>query len=272
MSKFFLRRENANLEMKISNATTEYASMSMSRQNVLPPPTEVDFPPTPPPDFELDHIKREFPLTSEGLAKAEATIITLSKDMETHVKNLQDMERDLRKSVRRSHLEAESTLQYSMRDSVKIFGVPFNPNENTNDIVQRIGISIGVHIGENDISVSHRTGRVNGSNPRPIVVKFTKRDMKHMVMRNKRNARNIKADDNGTPVRLFIDEHLTPMRTKVCKQLREEKVPHYTRDGKVFILQEERGDIKKVIDTPEDWEQVDIPDSLKVELLIYPRD
>ena len=159
--------------------------------------------------------------------------------MESHVNKLKDMARDLGKSDRRRHLEAESTLQYSMRDSVKIFGVPYNPNESTNDIVRRIGISIGVRVGESDISVSHRTGRVNGDSPRPIVAKFTRRDVKNMFMRNKRFARNIKTDDNGTPVRVFIDEHLTPMRSRVCKQLRFEKVPHYTRDGKVYILHEE---------------------------------
>ena len=207
-----------------------------------------------------------------GLANAEAKINKLTEDIKTHVKSLQDMQRDLRKSVRRSHLEAESTLQYSMRDSVKIFGVPFHPNENTNDIVRRIGVSIGVQIRDSDISVSHRTGRVNGSNPRPIIVKFARRDVKYMVMRNKKFARNIKTDAYGTTVRLFIDEHLTPMRAKVCKHLREGKVPHYTRDGKVFILYEEGGEIKKVINTPDDWEQVDVPDSLKVELSIYPRD
>lgn len=165
-----------------------------------------------------------------------------------------------------------------MRDSIKIFGIPYKPNENTNDIVRRVGISIGVHVGEQDISVSHRTGRANGSAPRAIVVKFTRRDLKQEFIRNKRYTRNIKTDDDLNPVKVFIDEHLTQMRVRVCKQLRMEKVPYYTRDGKVYILYQEGaqggepGAVKKVIDTPEEWEQVDIPDSEKQALLIYPRD
>ena len=224
---------------------------------------------TPENDF-LDTVRRELPLASEGLATAEGRISTLSEQLQNHVQSLKDMEKTLKNSACRFHLEDEHSLQCSMRDSVKIFGVPYNANENTNDIVRRIGISIGVQINEHDISVSHRTGRIRGSSPRPIVVRFTRRDVKHMFIRNKKFSRNIKTDDDGNSVRVFIDEHLTPMRGRFCKMLRLDKVPHYTWDGKVFILNIDEG-TKEIIDTPEDWERLDMQVPLKEELGIFPK-
>ena len=213
---------------------------------------------------------------ADGIVQADQVrgrnLTEIDQELQKVELELNSVNRSAKLHRRRAHLETESARQYSMRDSIKIFGIPFNTNENTNDIVRRVGISIGVHVGEHDISVSHRTGRANGSAPRPIIAKFTRRDVKSEFIRLKRNTRFIKTDDNLTPVKVFIDEHLTPMRVRVCQQLRTEKVPHYIRDGKVYILHEEGGNIRKVIDTPEDWEQLDIPDTLKETLLIYPRD
>jgi hypothetical protein len=60
----------------------------------------------------------------------------------------------------------------------------------------------------------------------------------------------------------------------VCKKLRGEKIPHHTRDGKVFIATGATTSTGapefRVYDTPEDWEALDKPEKLKVELGIYP--
>lgn len=251
---FTLRKENARLEQQIS----ELRSDSLQ---VPQPPTEIEF---------METVRRELPLTSEGLAEAEARISALDNDLQNYSQKLQIMDKTLQNSARKWHLEAEHSLQYSMRDSIKIFGVPYKANEDTNDIVRRIGISIGVYLNEHDISVSHRTGRFQGSSPRPIVVRFTRRDVKHMFIRNKKSARNITTDDDGNSVRIFIDEHLTPMRSRFCKKLRIDKVHHYTWDGKVFIINE--GENKPVlIDTPTDWQQLELTVSEKEELGIFPK-
>ena len=210
-------------------------------------------------------VRQELPLVSDGLAAAENRIAELNKDVETLTNDLKVMEQKLKNHVRRWHLEEDSSLQYSMRDSIIVSGATYNRDENTNQIMCKIANSIGVDITEQDISVSHRTGRVQGNTPRPIVVKFVRRDTKHLVLQNKKFARNIKCDEAGNPVRIFLDEHLTPMRRSFCKKLREKNVHHYTWDGKIHVFNGEDNS-KSVIDTPDDWERCNMPEEYKAEV------
>lgn len=197
---------------------------------------------------------------------------TLQKELENHVASVNQLKGELKKAKRRNHLESEKHEMYSRRDSIKVRGVPFTRGENTNTIICQIAYDLGVQITPSDISVSHRTGHTEGNAPRPILVKFVRRDLKHQLMNNRKRAANIKCDREGNRVRIFIDEDLTSMRGRVCKKLREEKVPHYTRDGKVFIGDSDNENQYQIFDTPEDWEKMELTDSVKVELGIYPKD
>ena len=71
---------------------------------------------------------------------------------------------------------------------------------------------------------------------------------------------------------IYVDEDLTRMRANVCKKLRMDKVPHYTRDGKVYIASSSAVTEFKVYDSPDDWENLEWSDSVKTEVGIYPRD
>ena len=201
-------------------------------------------------------VNRELPLMSDGLVEAERKITAL-KDEITAIK-------------KQAHLESDQKEQYSRREIIRITGVPQTPGENTNVIVSRIAARMGIEVTPNDISVSHRSGRRNGSTPRPILCKFVRREKKHEIIANKRQAGGIKRDDAGNPVKIFIDEDLTAMRARICKKLREDKTPHHTRDGKVFISSGESE--FKVYDTPADWESLDWTVSVKKELGIFPKD
>ena len=188
--------------------------------------------------------------------------------------DLNGLRENFKNAKRQAHLEGDKRDQYSRRETLRISGVPYTRGENTNSIMCKIAYSIGVHMSEGDISVSHRNGRVNGNTPRPILVRFARRDVKHQILQNRKNTRYIRSDDYGTPVKIFIDENLTTMRAKVCKHLRERKIDHHTRDGKVF-LNVAAADSEanwKVLDSPGDWESLDWPVKLKEELGIYPRD
>ena len=56
----------------------------------------------------------------------------------------------------------------------------------------------------------------------------------------------------------------------MCKKLREDKVQHHTRDGKVFMSVGENE--FKVLDSPTDWEELNWTDRVKTDIGIYPRD
>ena len=260
---------------------------------------------------DLDQVKQDLAVASDGLAKLEASleewetrlqsletipddvegdgqmqageqvnvdtseserVQALQSELGDHIRNVNQLKSELKKAKRRNHLENEKHEMYSRRDSIKIRGVPFSRGENTNTLVCQIAYDLGVTITPGDISVSHRTGHTEGNAPRPILVKFVRRDVKHQMMNNKMRAASIKCDRDGNRVRIFIDEDLTSMRGRVCKKLRVEKVPYYTRDGKVFISDSANENQYQIYDTPEDWEKLELTESVKVELGIYPKD
>ena len=289
----------SNLETKVKTLEEENNDLRKELRKRPPIDTTIS-------DEVLDKIREDYPKTCDGLAEVEGKIITITTDfakLQEDINSLEDklntdeqrmdqvggeggtvqntqFSRELKlitdaqqimvKENRRRHLEGEGRDQYSMRDTVRITGVPYNRDENTNTLVIRIACRLGVQIAPQDISVSHRTGRRVEGQPRAIICRFTRRDVKYSLIRNKKLARNITSDDDGNPVRIFIDEKLTPMRARVCKLLRSEKVQHHTQDGKIFITQQDSNEWK-VLDTPEEWEGWDKSDDTKIDLGVYPR-
>ena len=200
---------------------------------------------------------------------ANDDIVQLNEKLHSLSENIKSFKLNSEATTRRAHLEGDQRDQYSRRETVRITGVPQKREENTNEIMCQIACSIGVQLSESDISVSHRSGRQNGDTPRPILVKFARRDIKNQILQNRRMARHIKTDPEGRPVNIYIDEHLTTMRAGVCKRLRHDKIRHHTKDGKIFLCISE--DTWKVLDSPEDWESLDWAVSFKEELGIYPK-
>ena len=204
---------------------------------------------------------------------ASDRVQTLQRELNEHVNNMTNFRSNIMRENRRRHLEWDQQEQYSRRDCVIVKGVPQKRGEDTTNIVCRIAYSIGVSITAGDISTSHRTGRQVGNIPRPIICKFTRRDTKYQIMANRSEARHIKTDDDGNPVRIFIDENLTQMRARVCKKLRMEKTPHKVKDGKIHLITGgENPTTEKILDSPSDWEGLDWPDAVKIELGVYPKD
>ena len=148
----------------------------------------------------------------------------------------------------------------------------YKQGEDTNELICQIANSLGVYITPSDISVSHRTGRRDVDGPRPILCKFVRRDIKHQLLMNRKMAANIKHDNDGNHVRIFVDEDLTSMRGRVCKKLRDEKTPHFSRDGKIFIADPSEENKFNVFDSPTDWIKLDWSDTLKADVGIYPKD
>ena len=104
---------------------------------------------------------------------------------------------------------------------------------------------IGVNINEADISTSHRLGKTSVTYNRPVIVKFTRRDTKRKVIMNRKELK-----DHSDYDKVYINDDLTRMRYRICKQLREEKFSVWTISGKIFYKDDE-GTVSTV-DTYED--------------------
>ena len=275
---FNLRRDNNSLEKQLSDLRSQRNEKSNEEDEAN--------------DQFLAILRDEFPKLSDHVAKNENELNKLKKDVQDindarekdeqmvnegdavqfqQILNAQKEDRLIFENQNRvSHLEREQQSQYTMRETIRITGVPYKQGENTNDLICRIGCSIGVNITNEDISVSHRTGRRQPGRPRAIICKFTRRNTKYAFLRNRKLAKNITRDDDGNPVRIYIDEKLTPMRANVCKLLREQKIKHYTHDGKIFIPKENPNEYT-VLDTPEDWLKWDKSVKAKMDLGVYPK-
>ncbi|KAK3705274.1 hypothetical protein QZH41_000069 [Actinostola sp. cb2023] len=87
-------------------------------------------------------------------------------------------------SINQLKVDLNNLEQYSRRDCLEIQGVPMIDEEDTNQIVSKIGELLDIDIELNDISVSHRLGVPNKKrgerrNQDPgIIVKVVRRDLR----------------------------------------------------------------------------------------------
>lgn len=126
--------------------------------------------------------------------------------------------------------------QYSRKDSVRISGIldPHTKDENTNSAVIRVVNDLGVDLKPEDISVSHRLGKLTSDYDRPVIVKFVRRDTKRLIMMKKKALRE-KAGHENT----YLNDDLTHTRYKICKELRRLSKTVFTRDGKIIVKESE---------------------------------
>lgn len=126
--------------------------------------------------------------------------------------------------------------QYQRRDTLILSGASLpleTTHENaTNVVTQTIKEHLRINIRETDISVSHRLGKPNQQQNRPIIVKLVNRSLKQDL---------VGACIQLRP-QLFVNESLTPKRRALLNKvlaIRKEHKPKfqqcYTQDGRIVI-------------------------------------
>ena len=120
---------------------------------------------------------------------------------------------------------------YSRRDSIRMYGIPEEKEEDTNKKVLNVTQAMGLTLEDKDISVSHRVQTYRKKDgPRPIICKMVKRDTKVNIMKNKRNLRE-KVDFT----KIYIEEDLTVIRKQIVQKLKSSRYATHTKDGKIFV-------------------------------------
>ena len=159
-------------------------------------------------------------------------------------------------------LKVDAQNQYSRRETLKISNVPEFEGENLRAVMIGIAADCGIRITGDHISVIHRNGRNIRGRSRDIVCKFTIRDIKHDILRNKHKLRR----QDGYQY-IYLDEHLTPLRAKIVKELRDKGATVHTTDGKIFVT---HGDTRRMYDSPEDFLDLPLTRDQFINLGIYP--
>ena len=127
--------------------------------------------------------------------------------------------------------------QYSRRECIEISGIPEVKDENTDDIVIKVGFLIGLDLTRNDISVSHRLSKgsysaavregpqasSNTSSRTPnIIVKFVRRETRDHFYKGRKLLRDKSTRDldlaRYSENKIYIMENLTQVNKDLFKE------------------------------------------------------
>ena len=147
--------------------------------------------------------------------------------------------------------------QYDRRECLEIRGIPQpddGSSESTDQIVKDIGKLVDVDIMDQDISVSHRLpqrkqmscGQMPRRNvgPPPIIVKFTRRNIKERLYGARRKLSESTTSDLGyfEENKIYLAEILTEINRELfraCLSVKKELKFNYiwTYNGRIFLLE-----------------------------------
>lgn len=168
---------------------------------------------------KLDNLEKSLKEKDEEIENLENKIQLLderNQDLLTENKDISDRLDDLE--------------QYSRRNCLLLHGVREDDDENTDEIIlSTIATEIGINITEQDIDRTHRLGRPNrrDGKPRPIIVKFSRYNVRNKVYQYKRNLKG---------KRYLITESLTSHRMRLFKEAQQEYgiTNVWTSDGRIL--------------------------------------
>ncbi|CAL4061138.1 unnamed protein product [Meganyctiphanes norvegica] len=104
---------------------------------------------------------------------------------------------DLQKKVKDNYNSIDAQAQYNRSENIKIHGIAYKKDENTNEIVKEVAKFCGVEINDIDLSTSHRlmskeemNSQINPSNRDTkvpvIIARVNRRDLKVKLLEEKR--------------------------------------------------------------------------------------
>ena len=174
---------------------------------------------------------------------------------------------NLRNQVNNQQNVIHDMEQYSRRECLEIRGIAadLHYEEDTNDIVVKVAVLMGVEIDGQDISVSHRLPKPKHSDSPPtIIAKFVRRDVRDQVYKSRKNLKDKSTKDidhNLPDSKIFVTESLTKRNRELFnKAMTIKRSLDYkfiwTSNGKIS-LRKDRDSQPKRITTVCDLENLD---------------
>ena len=118
--------------------------------------------------------------------------------------------------------------------------------------VLKVADDMGVTLVAEDISVSHRLGKVESDYNRPVIVKLVRRAVKRTLMMKKKHLK----DKEGYKD-VYVNDDLTTNRYRIVKELRAQNKTAWTRDGKIIIKEVKEGEDQfTTIDSYQDFRKL----------------
>ncbi|KAK3928402.1 Protein unc-13-like protein C [Frankliniella fusca] len=155
------------------------------------------------------------------------TLKTLSEDVASLKNELKDKDDKIRQLEASVETKLDELEQYGRRNNLRIFGVPVQADENTDDIVIEVACKMGISLDKSCIDRSHRIGKKD-SHSKPIIVKFTSYAHRRSFFGAKRNLKGS---------RITVREDLTVLRMRLLREAvayySEKRV--WTSDGVIKV-------------------------------------
>lgn len=204
---------------------------------------------------QIDHLETELGKSVENCHAKIGDLLTKFNEQSEIMKNFEGRfevviqeNTNLKAKVKSLEVRLDEMEQYSRVNCLEINGVPEAENENTYDVVQAVGHSLGIEITEDMVDACHRLGSKQEGRKRGIIVKFTRRDVKEDVLNKRKIKRNFNTHDlnikNSPAEVVYINESLSPNRRKIlnaARALKREKGYTFVwvRNGRVFLRKSE---------------------------------
>ncbi|KAH7942368.1 hypothetical protein HPB49_022583 [Dermacentor silvarum] len=190
---------------------------------------------------EYESLKKECENTRKENADLKAMQEPLKRELDA-----------LRKQAHETTLQIVAQDQYSRNRNIEIKGIPLSKNENLVEVLGKIGDTLGVSLSEQDIEVCHRTPNRKDNASQNIVVAFSRRAKRDLVVEKARKTR-FTTQDLGYSVRepVFLNEHLCPQLKKLLGMTIAKKKAlnwkfAWTKGGKVFARKTETSHVIRI--------------------------
>ena len=169
--------------------------------------------------------------------KQKSSLDSHNKKLESHGNKIAALERN-----------EDQMQQYSRRNCIRVFGIPEEQVENTDDKICRlVREKLGVSIKKEDIDRSHRVGKKSTTKPRGIIVKLVSYRTRQEIIYCRK-----KLKDTG----LSIHEELTKKNQTLVQDARKHTKTRnaWSKDGRIIALIDASngGTMTKLITCPED--------------------
>ena len=186
----------------------------------------------------LEFMSRQY----DALTESNKTLTEENKVLKSQVGHL-------RNEISQIRVMVEEQEQYLRRDCLVLSGIPKTSEENTDEIVNEVATLMNVGLGDSDISVSHRLPTKSASSCPNIIVKFTRRECRDNIYRQRKKLKDFSTSDINlgrvADNKIFISESLTASNKQLFDNcLKYKKVHRYkyiwTWHGKIFLRKDER--------------------------------
>lgn len=190
-------------------------------------------------------LRNEVEVLKKSLQFQSTTVEEIQKEnaeLKSQVKELNMTQELIMKRAEDLEDRNDNLEMYTRKYNLELHGIPEDDEEDLEDIVIKLGESVGVEIEEDDIDIVHRMKVRFKSGPRPIIVRFMSHKIKSKMYKAKKKLRGetrFNDELNGAKA-IYINENLTTTKRRLFAELRKRAKQYkwnscWSLDGKLFV-------------------------------------